>query len=195
MCDKKTTADNLLLPCCPLAKFRSTITHLVFSFSKRIVLRPAFFPLEQIFELNWRPFVINNTKPLEALRNRSKLSKRTDWPRLRGKTQAVKCIWEEFLPVKLILAKSREISKASSRFNMATRNSDYVLDELLCYLSNPLFQVPVLSFMENNCLSKLGFPCCYFCLYIEIFCVSIAQGGKTMTKNCAANRAAKWGGR
>ena len=93
--------------------------------------------------------------------------------------------------MKLILAKSREISKASSRFNMATRNSDYVLDELLCYLSNPLFQVPVLSFMENNCLSKLGFPCCYFCLYIEFFCVSIAQGGKTMTKNCAANRAAK----
>ncbi|XP_076463897.1 uncharacterized protein LOC143296038 [Babylonia areolata] len=35
---------------------------------------------------------------------------------------------------------------------MANRSNEYVLDELLCYLSNPLFQVPVLSFMENNCL-------------------------------------------
>ncbi|KAL8590290.1 hypothetical protein ACOMHN_006406 [Nucella lapillus] len=35
---------------------------------------------------------------------------------------------------------------------MAKRGNEYVLDELLCYLSNSLFQVPVLSFMENNCL-------------------------------------------
>ncbi|KAK7103618.1 hypothetical protein V1264_018485 [Littorina saxatilis] len=36
---------------------------------------------------------------------------------------------------------------------MATRSNDFVFDELLCFLSNPLFQVPVLSFMENHCLT------------------------------------------
>ncbi|KAK3780668.1 hypothetical protein RRG08_028116 [Elysia crispata] len=35
---------------------------------------------------------------------------------------------------------------------MASKRSDYVLDELVCFLSNPLFQVPVLSFMESKCL-------------------------------------------
>ncbi|CAG5130675.1 unnamed protein product [Candidula unifasciata] len=35
---------------------------------------------------------------------------------------------------------------------MAGRRSDFILDELICFLSNPLFQVPVLSFMESKCL-------------------------------------------
>ncbi|XP_041351894.1 cilia- and flagella-associated protein 36-like [Gigantopelta aegis] len=35
---------------------------------------------------------------------------------------------------------------------MAASRNEYVLDELICYLSNPLFQVPVISFMENNCI-------------------------------------------
>ncbi|GFR66891.1 cilia- and flagella-associated protein 36-like [Elysia marginata] len=35
---------------------------------------------------------------------------------------------------------------------MASKRSEYVLDELVCFLSNPLFQVPVLSFMESKCL-------------------------------------------
>ncbi|KAI8787867.1 cilia- and flagella-associated protein 36-like [Biomphalaria glabrata] len=36
---------------------------------------------------------------------------------------------------------------------MASSNrSDYVLDELVCFLSNPFFQIPVLSFMESKCL-------------------------------------------
>ncbi|XP_059161888.1 cilia- and flagella-associated protein 36-like [Physella acuta] len=44
-------------------------------------------------------------------------------------------------------------AKASYRFKMATLNkSEYVLDELVCFLSNPLFQIPVLSFMETKCL-------------------------------------------
>ena len=45
-------------------------------------------------------------------------------------------------------------SLASYRFKMASKRSEYVLDELVCFLSNPLFQVPVLSFMESKCLSK-----------------------------------------
>ncbi|XP_071078921.1 cilia- and flagella-associated protein 36-like isoform X1 [Haliotis cracherodii] len=35
---------------------------------------------------------------------------------------------------------------------MASRSREYVLDELLCFLSNPIFQVPVLTFMEDRCL-------------------------------------------
>lgn len=46
-------------------------------------------------------------------------------------------------------------AKASYRFKMATLNkSEYVLDQLVCFLSNPLFQIPVLSFMETKCLSN-----------------------------------------
>ncbi|XP_046564390.1 cilia- and flagella-associated protein 36-like isoform X1 [Haliotis rubra] len=35
---------------------------------------------------------------------------------------------------------------------MASRSREYVLDELLCFLSNPIFQVPVLTFMEDRCM-------------------------------------------
>ncbi|KAK6180985.1 hypothetical protein SNE40_008938 [Patella caerulea] len=35
---------------------------------------------------------------------------------------------------------------------MASRNAEYVLDELLCFLGTPFFQIPVYSFIENYCL-------------------------------------------
>lgn len=35
--------------------------------------------------------------------------------------------------------------------------SDWVYDELLTFLGNPLFQVPVLTFMEANCISMYFF--------------------------------------
>ncbi|XP_005098604.1 cilia- and flagella-associated protein 36 [Aplysia californica] len=47
---------------------------------------------------------------------------------------------------------SRSDALASYRFKMAAKKSEYVIDELICFLSNPLFQVPVLSFMESKCL-------------------------------------------
>lgn len=40
--------------------------------------------------------------------------------------------------------------------NMANRRmgQDWVYDELLNYVASPLFQAPVITFMETNCLSK-----------------------------------------
>jgi len=38
--------------------------------------------------------------------------------------------------------------------------SEWVYDELLCFVGSPLFQLPVASFMENNCLSKMHHVCC-----------------------------------
>ena len=38
--------------------------------------------------------------------------------------------------------------------NMARNRSEWVYDELLNYVASPLFQAPVVTFMEANCLSK-----------------------------------------
>jgi len=40
---------------------------------------------------------------------------------------------------------------------MARQKSDWVYDELLNYVGSPLFQAPVISFMESNCLSMFLF--------------------------------------
>ena len=46
------------------------------------------------------------------------------------------------------------------------RNNDRVYDEMLCFLGEPIYQIPVRSFMDENCLSK-------FCMfYITIIVVS-----------------------
>ena len=41
-----------------------------------------------------------------------------------------------------------------------------VYDELLCFLSEPMFQIPVKSFMDENCLSMpMHFPKKYRYIY------------------------------
>jgi hypothetical protein len=41
--------------------------------------------------------------------------------------------------------------------------SEWVYDELLTFLGNPLFQVPVLTFMEANCISMYLFSPRFLC--------------------------------
>jgi len=44
-----------------------------------------------------------------------------------------------------------------------------VYDELLCFLSEPMFQIPVKSFMDENCLSMpMHFPKKYRYIYIVV---------------------------
>ena len=38
---------------------------------------------------------------------------------------------------------------------MAVPKNERLYDELLCYLGDPVFQIPVRTFMDEHCLSKL----------------------------------------
>ncbi|KAJ8309031.1 hypothetical protein KUTeg_013905 [Tegillarca granosa] len=40
---------------------------------------------------------------------------------------------------------------------MAKRSGEWVYDELLSFLANPFFQIPVVTFMEANCISFYGY--------------------------------------
>lgn len=69
---------------------------------------------------------------------------------------------------KEIRTKSLETRDLASFYNKMAKRGDYVYDELLCFLGNPFFQVPVLTFMEAKCLSKI-FSVNLFNAYILLF--------------------------